>query len=69
MDAMMVKRFADFCGDGHKVVIFGCKNVDRGDDFGFGEMPDVQFVKGQDTFDFENRVADTVEGDMGRDAL
>ena len=69
MDAMMMKCLANLCGDGHKVVILGCENVNRGDDFGFGELPDVQFVKGQDAFDFENGFADTLEGNMGRDTL
>ena len=69
MDAMMMKCLANLGGNGHKVVILGCKNVDGGDDFGFGELPDVQFVEGQDAFDLENRVADTIEGDMGRNTL
>jgi len=69
MDAMMMKCLANLCGDGHKVVIFGCKNVDGGDDLGFGELPDVQFVEGQDAFDLENRIADAVKGNMGRDTL
>lgn len=37
----MMEYFAYLRGNGHEIVISGCKNVDRSDNFGLRELPDV----------------------------
>lgn len=54
VNAMQMQRLANLGSDRHEIVIPGRKYVNRSYDLRFGELPDVQFVQGQDSFDFEN---------------
>lgn len=45
------------------------KDVNRGNDFGFGELPDVQLVEVENAFDGLNGLADGFEADRSRDTL
>lgn len=65
----MMQRLADLRSDRHEVVAPARKYMHRGYEFVFGELPDVQFVQGDDAFDVEDGVFHFVQRNGGWNAL
>ena len=69
MDAVAVHLFPDSAGNFHIIDTRLNKDVYRGNNGRFGELPDVELVYRSDTWDSLNRVSHSVERYVRWDGL
>ena len=51
MYAVLVQNLPDLRGHGHEVVVAGGGDVNGGDYLGFGKLPDMELVHGENAVD------------------